>query len=613
MLRPAHLLLVLVWGAPLRAPAQEVPWRTVQGLVVDVHAKPLVAASVEIHLESDVASSPALAETRTDGQGMFLLRGRWPASLPLVVSAVHPGHARATCALQQTPLDPDLPSRLELLDAGPLQLRVADDQGHPLADCAVAATLDYRQHDWHEERATDTEGLAAIEAAPFGLLHLAVWHPDHGPVFLDHHHAPERKAPQIQMERGAGRVITVRATEAVVASETRLSLELVTRGEDRRRLPMAAGPKDRPERLANEAHGWQLRGLPTDAELRLRPISFESFVTPPVRHIAPGTAPVVLDLEVREDFRSTWRESIRLRLIGAHESNPANLALLVKIHNDTRQLTTDGDHTTRWPTPFHRGASIEVSSLDAAWSVAAIEDSTGVRAEPVEERAGPFAIPTPRPRWHISAPNDGDVDITLTPAFALRGVVLGPKEEPRAGVRIALQWEVPNGGTVDGSGWPNAITTVSDRRGHFTLGGLQPTSGTFRLEAGDAGIARSPTFELDEAVASRSFRMIVPESAEVFGLVSDSDGRPVPGAAVHLFQFTQAGLGTLLETVTDATGHYLFAEVPPAALWYIHPLSGQVPRPAAGSGNLRIERSEQVNHDLTLAPPADQPAAAKRR
>lgn len=167
-------LAVLSFTLPLLAQA---PMGTIEGRVLGPLGDPL--PNVEVVATADPRAPGALAKTRTDGDGMFVL-ARVPCDRPCSVVARLPGH---TVALGFAALGPDRPNtttQLRLWQANTLRGRIVDPAGKPIAGAAVLGTKDYT---WFSggflspETTTDAKGRFELPGVPIGDNVVRAWAP----------------------------------------------------------------------------------------------------------------------------------------------------------------------------------------------------------------------------------------------------------------------------------------------------------------------------------------------------------------------------------------------------------------------------------------------------
>src|SRR5262245_57345284 len=158
------------------------PSEGVSGRVVDAKRKPIAGATVTLHpfpLETqwwDAPDTEPVADTKTEKDGTFLV-GPAPTGR-IKVRAVAPGYAPNVQPL------PQRGARIEIMldEGGPLDVRVVDAKGGPVAD----ATVQFTAGTWGVQIATvlqtNKEGLAHFDAMPTGSGRLLVSKPGLGAV-----------------------------------------------------------------------------------------------------------------------------------------------------------------------------------------------------------------------------------------------------------------------------------------------------------------------------------------------------------------------------------------------------------------------------------------------
>lgn len=166
---------------------------TLEGRVTDSAGRPLAAAAILVERDSkgapfdvgrilkDLLVSPgALAETRTEGDGRFSLKGLPPGRY--VLRAVRAGYASAAVSGVVVTADGDSPDVRVVLDPGAgFEGRVTDEDGRPIAKArvlAVAFQPDTRTTPDRQERLTDADGRYRFDTLTGGTNWFVEAHAD---------------------------------------------------------------------------------------------------------------------------------------------------------------------------------------------------------------------------------------------------------------------------------------------------------------------------------------------------------------------------------------------------------------------------------------------------
>ncbi len=112
-----------------------------------------------------------------------------------------------------------------------------------------------------------------------------------------------------------------------------------------------------------------------------------------------------------------------------------------------------------------------------------------------------------------------------------------------------------------------AVSTVSDARGHFTIGPVVPGHCILKATKADTGIFSvftletpdNKTFELKDGSHTRQIELtLARENKSISGTVLDPDGAPIPGVSVstHAGGLIMMGIGPAEHAATDSNGNF---------------------------------------------------------
>jgi len=358
--------LVLLDGAPV--PGAEVALRGA------AEAVPLYDVRTQAYRRITVPLSEALARTRTDADGSFVLH--CPARAALTVEAIAAG-AVPLRRLVYAPLAEDL--TLCLQRATDLAGRVVDEAGAPVGGATVRWSVWDGNEDVRGATVTDPEGRFT---APAGRIWLHVLAEGYAPAT-----ANARQAVRIVLERG-GRVAGVVRTAAgapvagalVLLATEHVPAETRTDAQGRYALRMPAGHL---VHALVDAPGWLPLGSWTD-ELPLPP------------------RPVVAGGELAFDITLPPAAPLHGTVVHADAPVPNARVTLVRV-------------TTRWPVPVGE----TVSDALGRFAFPEVPDGT------YELRAVSGALRGKAGAGVVDAAAPPDVQVALAPTGRIEGAVSG--------------------------------------------------------------------------------------------------------------------------------------------------------------------------------------------
>lgn len=179
----------------------------------------------------------------------------------------------------------------------------------------------------------------------------------------------------------------------------------------------------------------------------------------------------------------------------------------------------------------------------------------------VESEDGAFVLPDLRSgRWQIVvhaegfAPNEpvdvvlpgaAPVEITLSRACRISGVVREPDGRPATGALVAPELEFIEMFAVSQGRDVGGPSSVTDAAGRFELTGVEPGTGTLRAEKEGRARSKGLSYELEEGQALTGVELVLRVGARVTGEVQDDEGNPKAGAQV-IVQLPTAGSRRML-------------------------------------------------------------------
>ncbi|HEX7181544.1 MAG TPA: carboxypeptidase regulatory-like domain-containing protein [Thermoanaerobaculia bacterium] len=483
--RLAALAAALVL-APL-GPAAALP---VSGRVLGPGGAPVQGARAELVREGESADPAPVVAATIDRDGRFSLEAPGPGLWRVTVRA--PGYVSVEAPLHPLLYGTQLPPAILQLDAGQ-RVAVADREGRPLKGALVRATpsQDVDRH--------------------------AVWFP--AARFAKA--GPDGTA---MLQRAEGEVLEVRALSQLHAESAPV------RGHGRMLLiRLDAARKD----LAQATRTIRLRGRVVDAATN-RPIgsalawiegegnavfttpdgTFEMTASGPgrLRLAAPGYISASLDARsLPPEVRLQPAASVEGRVVDPSGRPVADARILVD------PLLPSGPSVASAPDGRFR--------LDGLPPAAAL--ALSARLEHPGRPPGPASTASPLSPLAPGEPRKGVRLVLVRGAMVFGAVVTveGRTESEAAGARVRLQ--------PLRAGSP-AVEVTTGRDGRFLLADLP--AGRYRLDVRKAGLPAPvlPEVVLPEPVRDLDLgRIVLPRGVTLAGVVTDPEGRPIPGAEVR--------------------------------------------------------------------------------
>lgn len=244
------------------------------------------------------------------------------------------------------------------------------------------------------------------------------------------------------------------------------------------------------------------------------------------------------------------------------------------------------------------GASVTVGDGSGKLAGASGADGTytvsGIDSGPATVSASAAGyLPSPPETLAIDGTSGQSIDFALSTGGTISGTVLtAGGAAPPAGTTVSA---VP----ADSAGAPASATVSAD--GTYSISGLEPEPGpdphTYTVTAvSPAGVGSVTGVTVTGTSTTSGVTITLSPGASVSGTVTDSDtGLPLPGISV-----ASLAAGSPDTTVTDASGNYTLAGIPPEAqqLSFTASDAGHVP------SEVTIDPTEgqAVRQDIALAP-----------
>lgn len=442
--------------------------------------------------------APVYAETTTGADGAFLLEALPEGPLALWALGEHGAAMR-----------PGIPAGAEgvqlVLEEGLVMggTVVGEDATVP----GATVTLFSARHTRFFDTTTDAEGHFRVGPLPQGSYFAAVfkdgWHPALEVIDTGDQQLTLRRAGRLSVQVRSGGV-------PVPGLRVRMA-------------PCDCVPGDSARSLTTDAQGRFSLVLPTG----LQSLSASHEGRYALAHVTVGNTPadVVLELGSAMHVEGTVSDDSGHPVAGAR-----------------LELTTNRAHTT------------EVSATTGA--------DGRYRAGPVEPGVWSFTVTAP---GYLDSVGDlerqldvttGPVDITLTRAASVVGVVTDAEGQPVAGLQLTL---VRPGPPDDPDATDHQDSAETDAEGHFTLDAEEP--GDYRIDLDDAPFLQE---SFPVRAPSSDVHLTPRRGASVEGTVVDSSGLPLQDFTVELQP--PEGRETLRlrrSDTTDVQGHFLLQGVPP--------------------------------------------------
>ncbi|MGE3172988.1 MAG: carboxypeptidase-like regulatory domain-containing protein [Planctomycetota bacterium] len=435
------------------------------GVVLGHDGAPLV--NVEVVASSDRRGADVLTRTRTDGDGMFVLRGL-PANGCWVL-ATAPGLTRGLTRAWLSPSQPGDFVPLRLWQANTIRGRVVDPDGAPIAGAHVLGSKDHARFDGRfvgAETHTDPDGRFVLDGVPIGDFVVVAW----APGFAMQYRSFEATAPldgiEVHLPRGGGTTLTVQV-EGLPAERAASCRASILPLHDDTGLPMLSCIED----AALDGDGRIVLAGLMDAEWRVQ-LTAPGFTFAPRRQ-----ASRLGDTDVAMHFRAEPGEAIP----PPHRLTPGPHDPIVRA-----RIVDDDD------TPI-RGAHVELQVYRDGW-----HPPWSTVAHGIADRHGRAVLSRAAAQGsamrlrvqglfgfgiaelpHIASDDPRDAVVRVRPPGRVTGTVRGTDGAPLAGMRVRLRRDdLPTGET---GGRHTSVPT--DRQGRFVFVGV--AAGGHRLTVDD--------------------------------------------------------------------------------------------------------------------------------
>jgi hypothetical protein len=545
----SRILILLAAGLPTFAQdGNAIPHTgTVSGRVLGPVGQPM--PNVEVIAARNPRGGEALAKTRTDAEGIFVM-ARLPFDSGCLILATTNGHTTgmtyASLGLEQ----PDAGVELRLWEANTLRGRVLDAAGKPLAGAVVLGAKDYTWFEGHflaPEVNTDAEGRFELQGVPIGDCVIRAW----APGFVMREHALSAVADaSVDVSLASGDGVTLAITTEGLPAEVRQATKVwiyPTRSGTGFPFPVRIGNNQ----LDGEGR-LSLAGLPEvewHVELSVPGFTFDS------RSATVKSGPRVHSLP----FRASRDGEVVLRgIVRSSDGTPlAGQTLLCRTQrSQSINGGRPGQATTGADGRFEMRAPLVV---DEPYSLHLVGSNWVLEQEKPQGLAGESDLRY-RVRWEEKA-SGRELDLVAVPAAFVSGRLVDAEQRPVPFVWTELQgmrtWVHPPWGVVayatsmrDGTiRFPGVLGLDLDLRVH-----VQGTSGAgdsapFRMAPGDR----------------RSIDVVVQLPGVINGRLLDASGKPLAGVRVSLWNCDVASGGGRTNVCSDRQGRFVFTGVAPGS------------------------------------------------
>jgi protocatechuate 3,4-dioxygenase beta subunit len=477
---------------------------------------------------------------RSDAEGRF--------SLPLPPAWTGRLMAAAPGYLPGTPTPAGLQaSTLELQPAAAISGRAVDPEGHAVAGAWIEAGMPGRPANrWDPVQPTRVRtaadgGFRLPALLPDGLYELAGTHADFPRTTLEVRTAPAGRAtPPVRLvldrgQTGFGRVVGPDGSPVAGAE-----VVLLPDAETEDRFGATSGP-------AGEVEIRRLR--PGTFTLLARregfgPVVRRGFQVPPrTPRVALGDIelppPAVIEGRVT-DPAGRPVDGARIYASGAHS---------VRVPGDAPEAS--------WDVP-----GLLTTGADGAFRFDNLQPSQPYLIVAMHPDYAPARLPD------VMAPVPGPLRITLTPAHALTGRMVGPDREPVAGAQltqvVSTEVTYEHGSGASGTSQPLGQT---DAAGRFRIPGLAPGQIDLQIQATGYRQRTVKGIQIPAAGDPPALEIVLERGAVLEGRVTDGRGEGVAGVWVVASPNRRAGDspfgGTFSSSTTGPDGTYRIAELAP--------------------------------------------------
>lgn len=531
-----------------------------------------------------VVDNQTVARNKTDADGRFVM-ARVPHGNGRVFAAA-PGQ---TTGLAYARLDESRPAAsvdIRLFDAVVLSGTVTGTDGKPVAGAQVMAPTTAYGYFATPSGTTDAAGRFRFADVALGDTMFCVFAPGYR-LLEERLDLRSDRALDLRLEQGPGTTLRFRVTGASkeqLASARCSFMAVRGRGADDVLLPPAVR-----EGTPGPDGVWQAEGLPRDLRYMFASVQIADATVTPSRRDAAA------EQELHElEFAVVAAATLQLRgvLVDGSGKPVPGCALrcqgrgLFGTRITTAITGTDGSFTIVSPAP--KGDLFVLAAADRGLCLH--QEKTDQREVLYNESE---FVGTCAP--------DEVQRVVAVPAAELRGRVLDPAGQPVFGAWVKLLMGMKE--VLPAFGSFEIVPT--DRQGRFTIRQLNG-----RLERSLYLAVASPagTLFLSElklpakgALDLGDLQLIAP--AEVTGIVTDENDKPVPGARVRLCE--QQASATMRDfvvaemTIADRAGRYRFTGLAPGR-YRLDPIAGQG-EPKQRGPQFELEAGKKHDEPLRLA------------
>lgn len=535
----------------LALPGQQAPAATgtAEGRVLGPLGEPMLGVEVRAAIWPDLDT--AVAKTRTDGEGMFVL-GRLPLrTVSLFATAT--GLSTGWGTLRLSADAPDAADTLRLWPANTLRGRVVDADGAPLAGAVVLGTKDFTGFDGgfrSPEMQTGADGRFELAGVPIGDCVLRAWAPGFVMKEVRMTTVSDQEV-ELRLDRGDGAVLSVRTVGLPpdVLDKVRVSFYPT------RNFSGFSMPRQLESGSLDGQGTFRLSGLP-EAEWNVS-LAADGFTFDP-RSVRTKMGASLPELT----FTATAVGSLQLRgVLRSKDGLPlAGERLLCRTRKSQSmnggtpgEAVTDAEGRFQMAAPLVAGEPYSLHLVGSQWAL--LQQKTEGMTGWLDAR---YLV-----RYEDNADAARELSLVAVPAaFVTARLVDGN------GKAVPFAWtELQERADNRSPAWMAMAYATSQRDGKLVFTGVHGLDRDLRLatEGGD-GAGTSEMFHLAPG-ERRALQVTVQRPGKVTGRLLDQAGKSVAGCRLSLGNYdvgTGQQVGGSWSTVpTDRDGRFAFVGVSP--------------------------------------------------